>query len=187
MKRLLLGLGLLLAVSCISTDSETQQIKRYYSGFQDGDYSKIKAVLADSVTLISGDNVMPFNPESYYKQFKWDSVFQPKYKLNSITVQHKKRIAKVSLNSMKIKFLQNNAMSCSYEFSFVDGKISKIKELDCPTADWPLWGQRVDSLVQFIEKNHPDLDGFIHDLSMQGAQNYLDAIEAYERHRKTKP
>lgn len=71
-------------------------------------------------------------------------------------------------------------MTCQYKISFNSGKISKIEELECKDADWNIWQKKRDSLVSWTKKNHPELDGFINDMTMNGAINYLKAIELYE-------
>ena len=48
-------------------------------------------------------------------------------------------------------------------------------------ANWEIWQRERDSLVNWIKENHPELDGFVHDLSMEGAQNYLKAISLYKK------
>jgi len=41
----------------------------------------------------------------------------------------------------------------------------------------------VKLLVVWVEENHPELDGFIHDMTMKGAQDYVNSIELYEARR----
>src|SRR5690606_32277600 len=100
MKKILFILILVSIASCterISTKSE--QITAYYKGFKNSDYSQIKKTLSDSLTIIGGDYTMGFTPESFYTQFKWDSVFKPEYKLVSIVNENEQIIATVSVSS----------------------------------------------------------------------------------------
>ncbi|RMB58617.1 hypothetical protein EAX61_09760 [Dokdonia sinensis] len=167
------------------TLSPEDAVTQYYNGFASGDYNEVKSVIDDSITLVAGDYVMPFSKESYYEQFKWDSIFQPKYELVSIEKQNDDIIATTTLSTIKHKFLKNDPMSCSYKISFKEGAISRIQELNCPDADWKTWAQRRDSLLSWINQNHPELDGFINDLTMRGAQNYLKAIDLYTTRKNT--
>ena len=77
-------------------------------------------------------------------------------------------------------------MTCQYKISFISGKISEIESLECKGADWQIWQKEVNSLVSWIKINHPILDGFINDMTMNGAMNYLKAIELYELDKKDK-
>ena len=93
-------------------------------------------------------------------------------------------VASVTMNSMRNEFLKNNNMTCEYKISFNSGKISKIEELECINVDWNIWQKERDSLTSWIKKNHPELDGFINDMTMNGSINYLMAIELYEANKK---
>ena len=63
-------------------------------------------------------------------------------------------------------------------------KISKIEDFEYIGTDWEKWVNERDSLVRWINKNHPKLDGFVHDLTMKGAMNYVKAIELYQNDKK---
>ncbi len=79
--------------------------------------------------------------------------------------------------------MKNNPLTCRYKFHFDSGKIAKIENLDGTDANWEIWQKEVDSLVSWVKFNHPEIDGFIHDLSMKGAIDYLNAIELYKKSR----
>lgn len=66
---------------------------------------------------------------------------------------------------------------CQVKISFTSGKISKLEELECIGVDWNIWRKERDSLVSWVNKNHPELDGFINDMTMNGSINYLKAID----------
>lgn len=72
-------------------------------------------------------------------------------------------------------------MTCQYKISFNSEKISKIEELECENVDWDIWRKKVDSLVRWTRKNHPELDGFINDMTVNGALHYIKAIELYKK------
>jgi hypothetical protein len=123
---------------------------------------------------------MPFSQKTFYEHFKWDSVFQPTYRIVEIEELDSQIVATVSVESLRFEFLRNNPLTCKHKISFKGRKISKLEALGCIDADWGLWQKERDSLVNWIHIYHPELDGFIHDLSMNGALNYLKAIDLYK-------
>lgn len=89
-------------------------------------------------------------------------------------------MATVASKSLRYAFLKNNPLTCRFTIVFNSGKISRIESGECVGADWDIWEKKRDSLVGWIKKNHPYLDGFINDMTMDGAIHYLKAIELYK-------
>ncbi len=182
MKKTLFILALILVVSCTQRNSTpSEAIREYYAGFENGDYNRVKRTIADSLAITEGDYVMSFTPESFYEQFKWDSVFKPNYNLVELEDHDGRMVATVAVKSLRFEFLKNNPLTCKHRFHFQSGKIAKIESLDCIDANWEIWQKERDSLVEWTKINHPELDGFINDLSMKGAINYLKAIALYKK------
>nr|WP_297787950.1 hypothetical protein [uncultured Allomuricauda sp.] len=182
MKKLFFLSILYVIASCSGENlDKAEQIKKYYEGFKNSDFNKIKEVIADSLTITEGDYVMNFDRESYYEQFKWDSVFRPNYKIVTIKNHKGDFTAMVAVESIRFKFLKNNPLTCEHRFYFSSGKIAKIENLNCKDANWGVWQQERDSLVNWVKQHHPELDGFVNDLSMKGAQNYVRAIDFYKK------
>ena len=178
----LLILGVLL--SCVEKQlTSSEQVRTYFEGFKNSDYGQIQKTIADSLTIVEGDYTMHFTPDSFYEQFKWDSVFKPVYTVVSLENENQGGpiIAKVSVKSLRFEFLKNNPLTCKHKIHMTSGKISKIENLNCMDANWEIWQKERDSLVHWIQRNHPELDGFVNDLSMKGAQNYLQAIKLYRK------
>ncbi|UII75825.1 hypothetical protein LV716_16410 [Flagellimonas sp. HMM57] len=157
-----------------------ETVTKYYTARNASDFDALRVLLSDSLTTVSGDYVMPYDHDSFYEVFKWDSIFGTSYKLIELEEKDNKAIAMVTLNSDRLKFLKNGPMTCQYQISFESGKISKIEELECKDADWDIWRKQVDSLVVWVNRNHPELNGFIHDMTMNGAKDYLKAIKLYK-------
>ncbi|MGB3151672.1 MAG: hypothetical protein WBB27_13515 [Maribacter sp.] len=180
MRKVVFLFVVILGISCTEkTTVHNEQIKSYYEGFKKSDYDEIKETLSDSLVTTEGDYIMAFSREGYYEKFKWDSVFKPIYKLVYIENEGEQALATVSISSLKHKFLKNSPMTCSYRFHFESDKIAKIENLGCPDANWEVWGKERDALVKWTKENHQELDGFIHDLTMKGAQDYITAIALY--------
>ena len=187
MKNTLLILSLLYILTGCNDQNLTRQeaVTTYYNARDISNFDELKTVINDSITIISGDYVMPYNHDGFYQQFKWDSIFKTSYKIVELEEKNNQIIASVTMNSIRNEFLKNSDMICQYKVSFNAGKISKIEELDCKNADWSIWQKERDSLVGWIHKNQPELNGFIHDMTMKGAQNYLKAIALYESDKNT--
>lgn len=182
MKITILILSLLYFLTGCDDHNLTHQetVTTYYNARDTSNYDELKTVINDSLTIISGDYVMPYNQDGFYEQFKWDSIFKTSYNIVELVEKDNQIMASVTMNSIRNEFLKNSDMTCQYKISFIAGRISKIEELDCKNADWNIWGKERDSLVNWIDKNHPKLNGFINDMTMNGAQNYLKAIELYK-------
>lgn len=173
-------------MACGDKQLSRQEIITDYYGARDArNFTKIKTLIADSITITAGDYIMPYTRESFYEVFKWDSVFRTSYEVVELEESGKRIVASISISSGRHEFLKNDPMQCRYGISFDSGKISKIEELECKDADWNAWQAERDSLVSWTKKNHPEPDGFINDMTMEGAQNYVKAIELYKSDKIT--
>lgn len=179
-KSLLLLAMLLLIIACNRKSHRINQVTDYYTAFNDSDYKQLKSLITDSISIIEGDYTMPFTHETFYEQFKWDSIFRPTFKVVALEELNNQVLATVEVHSLRFDFLKNNPLTCQHQISFESGKITKFETLDCMDADWAIWEKERDSLVLWIGKQHPELDGFINDLTMNGAIKYLKAIELYK-------
>lgn len=165
--------------------TSSELVTEYYGAFNSSDFNRLNAIIADSITIVEGEYVMLYTKDSFYEQFKWDSIFQPTYRIVEIEEVNSHIIATVASSSKRYKFLKNDPLTCRFRISLNSNKITKLESLDCLSADWNTWQSERDSLVDWTRKNHPELDGFIHDQSMDGAIDYLNAIELYEKREGT--
>ena len=160
--------------------SHKETVNRYYKAFDSGDFDKIKRVTHDSITMMNGDFVTPFDNNSFYEFYKWDSVFKPSYKVIELTEQNNDVIATITQKNIRNEFLKNNPLQFKVKLSFSADKISRLEELEYIDVNWQEWNQEKDSLVNWIKVNHPNLDGFVNDMTRKGAINYVRAIELYK-------
>ncbi len=181
MKNKLLILFLLVLTMGCDDHKLTHQKKviRYYDAFDSGDYNKIRTLINDTITVSSGDYVTPYTHRSFYEFFKWDSIFRSRYRIMELEERGDYVHVTVAQDNVRNEFLKNNPLVFKVEVSFTSGKISKLEELESIDVNWNIWSKERDSLVNWIKDNHPELDGFINDMSMNGSRNYLKAIEIY--------
>lgn len=171
----------LLFIGCDQINISNQEVaKKYFEARNSVAFNDIKKLIHESLIIIEGDYIMHYSKESFYEVFKWDSIFQTTYNIVELKERNDQLVASIALSSIRNKFLKNDLMTCKFKLSFNSGKISKIESLDCSGSDWGKWENQRDSLVSWINANHPQLNGFIHDMTMNGAKNYLKAIELYE-------
>lgn len=181
MKNTFLTLFILFFFAGCSDQKLTHQetVTKYFNARDASDFKELKKVINDSITITAGDYVMQYDQNSFYEQFKWDSVFRPSYKIVESKEKNNQMIVTVAQDNVRNKFLKNNPLVCQFKISFTSGKISRLEELECISTDWNIWQKERDSLVSWINKNHPELDGFINDMTMSGSIDYLKAIELY--------
>lgn len=65
--------------------------------------------------------------------------------------------------------------------------MKQIKTVVYIGANFAIWSAWKNSLVKWVDANHPDLNGFIHDLSKTGAENYLKAIDLFKLEKNEQP
>lgn len=170
----------LLAGCADKKPTHAELVTHYYEAFNASDFNQLTTLIGDSITITEGDYVMPFSQDSFHEQFKWDSIFQPTYKIVQLEDLSNEIVATVASSSKRYEFLKNNPLTCTHKFSFDSNKITKLETLECKDANWDVWEKERELLVNWVKVNHPELDGFINDLTMDGAINYLKAIELYE-------
>lgn len=174
-------LSTFIMMGCVDKkSSNTERTEKYFNARNSFEYKEIQDLISDSLTVIEGDYVMHYSQESFYEVFRWDSVFQTTYEIVELKEMDEQIVASISLSSIRNRFLKNDLMTCQFKLTFTSGKISTIESLDCKGANWEIWQNGVNNLVDWIEDNHPELNGFIHDMTMNGAKNYLKAISLYE-------
>jgi len=158
----------------------------YYKAMDSRNFEAVKPLLYDTITTVTGEFVTNYTHNTYYELFKWDSVFNTTYEIVEMAEEQDEIIVTVASSSLRYEFLKNNPLTSIYKISFKADQISAIEVMDYIGADWNVWEVERDSLVSWTKSNHPELDGFIYDLSIQGAINYLRAMELYENRGASK-
>lgn len=160
--------------------SPTEAVQTYYDGINAFDFDLTRSVLTDSIALIEGEYQSLLSQEQYYTLFQWDSVFVPQVTLSNIKEEGNQVTVLVSTSSVRLAYLDHAPHSCNTTFIVESGKIQSLETGECPEESRPIWESKRDTLVTWIDANHPELNGFIHDLTKTGAENYVKAIRLYE-------
>lgn len=63
---------------------------------------------------------------------------------------------------------------------FSDDKIASVEIMDYVIFDEATFIENRNGLLTWIDENHPELNGFIHDQTQAGAIKYSKAIELYK-------
>ncbi|MEO9662403.1 MAG: hypothetical protein ABJG16_14400, partial [Maribacter dokdonensis] len=106
---------------------------------------------------------------------------KPTYNTIEIEEENNTVLVTVAQKNKRNSFLQNNPLKFKVRVSFTSGRISKLEELEYINVNWNEWNQQKNALVEWAQLNHPELDGFVNDMTMKGAMDYLKAIELYEK------
>lgn len=179
-KFILIVLGLVpMLFSCNSKQKDMaheQLVRDYFHGFNTGDYNLISNSISDSIKITEKEYVIVHARNDFHRHFQWDSVFAPKYNIIDLKVDGDCAIGTVSKTCKRIEFLQDSALVSNVSIYFSDNKISEIQTTEYVFLDYLKWQPRRDNLTSWIDENHPELSGFVSDISIKGAQNYLKAI-----------
>ena len=134
--------------------------------------------LADSLKTIEGEHINIYSKIDYLEFLKWDSVFDPNYEILEIEQMDGIVKAKISKMDKRIFFLHEKPFITNQTISFQKDKIISIKT-DYLNFDYPTWEKNKNGLLNWIDKNHPELNGFVNDQTEDGGMKFLKAIELY--------
>ena len=168
-----------IAVISLSCDRKEAIVKDYITNLNNSNFSKISVFLHDSIMTLEGGFVVSKNKPEFYTIFQWDSVFSPVYEIRDIHRIEQNVEVTLSKECDRIRFLHDSAIVYRSLFEFQEDQIIKISSVENLVFDVQRWSSRRDTLVKWIDHNYPELSGFIFDQSIQGANDYLQAIELY--------
>ena len=179
---ILITIGL---ISCKNSEKEIDKleiVKDYYEILDKSNISEIENFLTDSLLTkeTEYDYEQTFTKKEYFEWMEWDSVFDPTYKILEIEQENGIVKAKISKTDKRISFLHKEPIVTNQVIRFDNGKITSVETTKYVIFNDSTFVKNRDGLVNWIDKNHPELNGFIHDQTMNGGMKYLKAIELYE-------
>ncbi|MDH7912858.1 hypothetical protein [Winogradskyella sp. SYSU M77433] len=186
MKKIILIILAIITLNCKNTFSENENLniaKQYYKALDHSDSSLMNKLIADSLTthITEYNYTEVFSKKRYVEDWlKWDSVFNPTYKILDIVEDNENVKVKVSKVDERILFLHQQPIITIEEITFLNGKPTKI-ESTYDIFNVEKFSKNVEDLVNWINDNHPELNGFLHDQTKSGGIKYLKAIELYKK------
>ncbi len=147
----------------------------------DFDYPAIISMFNDSVRMkeIVYDN--SFSKDNYYNLFQWDSIFQPSYEILKIEEKADGTVdMEIAKQGPRILFLNEKPVVNHEIIQFEQGKIHQVHIVEYIVFDEETWARKRQSLLDWVDSNYPELNGFIYDQTKAGALNYLKALEYYQ-------
>lgn len=78
MKNILPILFLLYFLSGCNNRELTHQetVIKYYNARHAANFNELRKLINDSITITEGDYVIPYDHNSFYEVFRWDSIFK---------------------------------------------------------------------------------------------------------------
>ena len=159
--------------------------KNYYKALDSSDDLKITLLLTDSLVTkeTKYDYEQIFSLKEYVEWLKWDAVFDPTYQILQIEQEDEIVKAKISKIDKRILFLHQEPIVTTQVIRFDNDKIISIETTEYVIFNDSTFIKNRDGIVSWIDDNHPELNGFIHDQTETGGLNYLKAIELYKNRK----
>ena len=152
----------------------------YYQALNESSFEKISSLYFDSVRVNEGIYSIVYSIGDFKHWFQWDSVFQPTYKVIEINRSDNEVNIIVSKKCVRTLFLNGEPTVTKETLTFKEGKIFSVQIKESISFNNKLWDENREDLVGWINENHPQLNGFIHDQSLNGGLNYVTALNLYQ-------
>nr|WP_299175161.1 hypothetical protein [uncultured Allomuricauda sp.] len=188
---LLLLLFVIGFTSCKDSKKEIDELeiaKRYYEALSTSDTVEIASLLTDSLLTkeTEYDYEQTFTKKEYVEWLKWDAVFEPTYKVLHIEQENETVKVKISKVDKRVLFLHEGPIVTNQVVRFDANKIISIETTKYEVFNDSIFSKNRGELLSWVDENHPDLKGFIHDQTEAGAQKYMEVIQLYQN-REDKP
>lgn len=171
-------------LSCKKRYNKLELAKEYYEVLNNSNYSNIFYLLADSIISKEIDYKKTFSQEDYIEFLKWDSTFESKHEVLEIKEEGEIVRVKVSQNDKRILFLHEQPIITNQIIRFNNGKISNLETVEYVFFNDSVFIKNRTKLLNWVDKNHPELKGFLYDQTQKGGLKYLKAIELYQETNK---
>ena len=172
-------------ISCKNSEKEFDKLeiaKNYYQILDKSNVSGIETLLTDSLLTkeTEYDYEQTFSKKEYVEWLQWDSVFEPTYKI--LEIRQKGGVVKaiISKTDKRISFLHKEPIVTEQIIYFEGDKIASIETTKYVIFNDSTFVNNRDGLLNWVDKNHPELNGFINDQTASGGMNYMKAIELYK-------
>ena len=178
------------AISCGQKNRESDKIQiaeDYIDALNASDYNQVVGLFLDSIRFNEMDYIRTYAKEDYRTLFQWDSVFGPKYKILDLREDGENLHLKVSKECDRILFLQDSPFITHEIMKIKQGAIQSIDIVEYVDFNDSLWASNRENLVSWIDKNHPELNGFIYDQTKEGALKFQKAMELYRNKKDSMP
>lgn len=186
-KIIVLFLSLLIGfVSCKTSDkknSKLEIVQKYYKALNNSNETEMVALISNNIIIRESESNYQeeFSQKKYAEWLKWDSVFNPTYKILEIELENNVVKTKVSKIDKRIFFLHTEPIVWHEIIRFDTNKITMVERNKYEAFNVTKFLKNRDTLVTWIKKKQPELDGFINDQTESGGIKYLKAIELYEK------
>ncbi len=182
---------LLIVLGSISCKNGTKEIdrlqlaKHYYKVLDNSDHTEIKTLLTDSLLTreTEYDYEQTFSLKEYEEWLQWDALFEPTYNILQIAEEGETVKVTVSKLDQRIAFLHKKPIVTDQVLHFKKNKITSIETTNYVIFNDSIFVKNREALVNWIAKNHPELNGFIYDQTKEGGEKYLKAMALYNNRK----
>ncbi|WP_124980463.1 nuclear transport factor 2-like protein [Nonlabens xiamenensis] len=192
MNRILIIFLILLVglVSCKNSEKTIDRLliaENYFVALDESNSAKMEDLLADSliITIPKYEYKVRYSKNDYLRNWlKWDSVFEPTYKVLEMNMENGTVKANVSKSDKRIIFFMGKPFVTNEILRFKDDKIIEL-ETEYINFDEKTWGKNRTELLNWTKENHPELNLDLN-INMQtesGGKKFLKAIERYENEK----
>jgi len=184
---LILFVGLVSCKNSEKTIDKLQIAENYFMALDESNSAKMEDLLADSLitTIPKYEYEVRYSKNDYLRNWlKWDSVFEPSYKVLEINMKNGTVKAKVSKSDKRIIFFMGKPFVTNEILRFKNDKIIEL-ETEYINFDEETWGKNRTELLNWTKENHPELNLDLN-INMQtesGGKKFLKAIERYENEK----
>ncbi|MCL6267244.1 hypothetical protein [Flagellimonas myxillae] len=160
---------------------KVEMVKSYIDALNESNYNAVVSMFADSIRLNELVYKSTFSKEQYGNLFQWDSVFKPRYKILEIQLKEGVVEMRVSKQCKRIHFLNGEPIITREQVKFDANNIHSIDIVEYVVFNDSLWTKNRAELVSWTSNNHPELDNFLFDQSLEGGVKFKEAIDRYQQ------